>query len=292
MSQLIEIQGLKLSQSDIEEISELISQNPTLSCFMLSRQLCEQWNWRSSNGQLKDMASRSLLNKLEKKGYIKLPPKRSRYPKRMQDNSNRLSLLPPVSPYESIPEAFPLAIELIKSNSYSQKLFSTLLARHHYLGYKGSVGEQMSYLVWDVAGNPLCCVLFGAAAWRVSARDRFIGWEDSARRFNLHKVVNNQRFLLLKRVPNLGSYILSRICRRLCGDFMEKYGHHVVLLETFVEKERFLGTCYQASNWEYVGETAGTSRNNRNKSLQVPIKQIYVYPLVKRFREELKNKAL
>jgi hypothetical protein len=293
MEEKIEIQGLQLSQSDIEEISELISRYPNYSRYKLSRQLCEEWNWRSENGQLKDMASRSLLNKLEIKGYIKLPPKREKHPnlKRMKDKSNRISLLPRLSQVEKLEEALPLEIEMLKSRSYSMELFSTLLARNHYLGYKGSVGEHIGYLVWDRNGDPLSCVLFGAAAWKVSSRDKYIGWQEEERRANLKKIVNNHRFLLLRRVPNLASYILSRICRRIGEDFINKYGHKIVLLETFVEKERFIGTCYQASNWENVGETIGRSRNDRHNKLKVPIKQIYVYPLEKRFREELKDKG-
>jgi hypothetical protein len=293
MTEKIEIQGLHLSQSDIEEISDIISRYPGYSRYKLSRQLCEQWDWRNEKGQLKDMASRSLLNKLEIKGYIKLPAKSNKYPylKRMKDNSNRISLLPRLSQVEKLEEALPVEIEMLKSRSYSMELFSTLLARNHYLGYKGSVGEHIGYLVWDRNGDPLSCVLFGAAAWRVSSRDKYIGWKEEERRANLKKIVNNHRFLLLSRVPNLASYILSRICRRIGEDFINKYGHKIVLLETFVEKDRFIGTCYQASNWENVGETVGRSRNDRHNKLKVPIKQIYVYPLEKRFREELKDKG-
>jgi hypothetical protein len=287
----IEIQGKKLSPSDIEEISELISRYPGYSRYKLSRLLCEQWDWRNDKGQIKDMASRSLLNKLELKGYIQLPAKNPKYPMRMKDNRNRLGMLPPLSEIQRLEDALPLEIEVLKSNSYSMELFSTLLARYHYLGYKGSVGEHLGYLIRDVHGAPLSCVLFGAAAWKVSVRDRYIGWEEEERRLNLKKIVNNHRFLLLSRVPNLASYILSRICRRIGEDFLNKYGHKVVLLETFVEKERFLGTCYQASNWKNVGETVGRSRNDRYNRLEVPIKQLYVYPLEKRFREELRQRG-
>jgi len=291
MEEKLEIQGRVLSETDIREISELIFRFPSWSRYKLSRSLCEQWDWRNDKGQLKDMASRSLLNKLEKKGYIQLPPKQSKYPRRMKDQSNRLSLLPLLSEVSELSEGLPLELEVVKSGSYSHKLFSTLLARYHYLGYQGSVGEQIGYLVWDRKGSPLGCIQFGAAAWKVEARDSYIGWSSEEREGNLKKIANNQRFLLLKSVPNLASYVLSRVCHRIDEDFINKYGHKVVLLETFVEKERFLGTCYQASNWHYVGDTAGRSRNDRYKKLRVPIKQIYVYPLGRRFREELRGKV-
>lgn len=290
MQEKIEIQGRVLSQADIEEISGLISHFPGWSRYKLSRHLCEKWDWRNDKGQIKDMASRSLLKKLEIKGYVQLPPKRDKYPQRMKDQSNRLSLLPALSQVSELSEALPLEIEMVKARSYSYELFSTLLARYHYLGYRGSVGQHIGYIVWDRTGSPLGCILFGAAAWKVEARDRYIGWPTEERKKNLKMIANNQRFLLLKSVPNLASYVLSRVCQRIGVDFINKYGHKVVLLETFVEKERFLGTCYQASNWRYIGDTAGRSRNDRHKNLRVPIKQIYVYPLEKRFREELRIK--
>ena len=287
MQEKIEIQGKLLSHADVAAITRLIASNPGWSRYKLSRHLCEKWNWRNDKGEIKDIASRSLLRKLEKKGYIEQPPRSKRCPQRMKDRSNRLSQLPELSKVSRMSEALPVEIELVRAGSYNWELFSTLLARYHYLGYKGSVGEQVGYLVWDRGGAPLGCMLFGAAAWRVEARDRYIGWGEDERRANLKKIANNQRFLLLSSVYNLASYIISRVCRRIGGDFMNKYGHDIVLLETFVERDRFKGTCYQASNWQYVGETIGRSRNDRRNKLRVPIKQIYVYPLEKRFREEL-----
>jgi hypothetical protein len=201
-----------------------------------------------------------------------------------------LSLVPALSTARNLDEVLPIYFEIVKSGSFSWKLFSTLLARYHYLGYKGSVGEHIGYLLWDKAGRPLGCMLFGAAAWKVRARDRYIGWEAEDRKNNLHKIVNNMRFLLLNQVPNLASYVLGRVCRRIEADFYQKYGHRVVLLETFVERGRFLGTCYRAANWIYVGDTQGRSRNDRRNNLSVPVKQVYLYPLEKRFGESLKTK--
>lgn len=281
------VQGRLIKRTDILQISEMISSHPSWSRYKLSRELCEVWGWRNGRGVLKDMACRSLLKKLESKGYIKLPELRRSCPKRMRDKSNTLSLLPALSKARSLDEAMPIKFEVVKSGSFSWELFSTLLARHHYLGYKGSVGEHIGYLLWDKEGSPLGCLLFGAAAWKVKARDSYIGWGDEDRKNNLYKIVNNMRFLLLAQVANLASYVLGRVCRRIQEDFHQKYGHDVVLLETFVERGRFLGTCYQAANWLYVGETQGRSRNDRRNNLTVPVKQIYLYPLEKGFRESL-----
>jgi hypothetical protein len=285
------VQGRLITQREIDQISNLIACNPDLSQWKLSQKLCELWAWRNAKGVQKDMACRSLLKKLENKGFIQLPELRRSCPNRMRDKSNLLSLLPALSTGRSLEEVVPIYFEVVKSGSFSWKLFSTLLARHHYLGYKGSVGEHIDYLLWDKEGRPLGCMLFGAAAWKVRSRDRYIGWEAEDRESNLHKIVNNMRFLLLSQIPNLASYVLGRVCRRIGEDFYEKYGHRVVLLETFVERGRYLGTCYQASNWIYVGDTQGRSRNDRRNTLSVPVKQIYLYPLEKRFRESLKRKA-
>lgn len=290
MQEKMVIQGRLITQKEIAQISDIIASNPDLSQWKISLILCEHWGWRNGRGVLKDMACRSLLKKLENRGYIKLPPLRRRVPNRMRDQSNNLSLLPALSQVRTLDEAMPIELELVKHGSYSWKLFSTLLARYHYLGYKGSVGEHVGYLLWDKGTNPLGCMLFGAAAWKVKCRDTYIGWDAEERKGNLYKIVNNMRFLLLNQVPNLASYVLGRACRRIQSDFDHKYGHEVVLLETFVESGRFLGTCYRASNWLYVGETQGRSRNDRHNTMSVPVKQIYLYPLEKNFREELKKR--
>ena len=176
------------------------------------------------------------------------------------------------------------------SYSYSyQPLFDFLLFKYHYLSYKGSVGENLKYLVFDRFNRPLCCLLFGSSAWKVSCRDEFIGWDASTRQRNVNYISNNMRFLILPwvRVYNLAIHILAQICRRIRLDWGKKYGHEIYLLETFVERDRFLGTSYKTANWICVGQTAGRSRNDRYMSLKVPVKDVYVYPLMKDFRHHL-----
>jgi hypothetical protein len=150
----------------------------------------------------------------------------------------------------------------------------------------------MKYLVFDRKQNPLACLLFGSAAWKCAPRDDFIGWNVETRKANLHLVTNNMRFLILPwvRVPHLASHILGTVARHISSDWMKKYGHPIYLLETFVERDCFQGICYQAANWICVGQTKGRSRNG-HPGLKVPIKDIYLYPLTKRFREALSHEA-
>ena len=137
--------------------------------------------------------------------------------------------------------------------------------------------------------RPLGGLVFGSAAWKCQERDRWIGWSAETRQRRLALIANNHRFLLLPwvRVPRLGSWILGRVLRRLSADCEAKYGHPIALVETFVERERFRGTVYRAANWQHVGATRGRTRQDRYSTLHVPVKDIYVYPLAKNFREVL-----
>ena len=151
----------------------------------------------------------------------------------------------------------------------------------------------MKYMVFDREHNPLACLLFGSSAWNRAPRDDFIGWNAPDREANLKFLTNNMRFLILPwvRVPHLASHILGRVARRISSDWIEKYGHPIYLLETFVERDYFQGICYQAANWIYIGQTKGRSRNDRYTTLKVPVKDIYLYPLTKRFREALSQRV-
>jgi hypothetical protein len=186
-------------------------------------------------------------------------------------------------------ELLPLRLALVLPRTAGAKLFHHLLATYHYLGFRTRVGENLSYLIRDARGRLVACALFGAAAWKIAPRDRFIGWDVSTRARHLGGVANNQRFLILPwvKVPHLASHILSRLTRRLRADWIGKYGHPVVLLETFVDRSRFRGTCYRAANWVCVGQTQGRSRQDRRRQISVSVKDIYVYPLSPHFRREL-----
>ncbi|MCP4021726.1 MAG: DUF4338 domain-containing protein [Desulfobacteraceae bacterium] len=285
------VQGRHVNLEEINEIVSLLESHPSWSRWKLSRYLSEKWDWRNCSGQLKDMACRSYLLKLEKLGYIKLPERRCVSPNRMVKRVIEPMLHSTALIECRLKDLEPVEIINVSHKSDYQGLFDFLLFKYHYLSFKGSVGENLKYLVLDGENRPLGCLLFGSSAWKVATRDDFIGWDGATRQNNINRITNNMRFLILPwvRVPNLATHILGRVCRRINKDWQEKYGHEVYLLETFVERGRFLGTCYKAGNWICVGQTMGRSRNDRYKNLQVPVKDIYLFPLVKNFREKLNN---
>jgi hypothetical protein len=282
------IQGRRVTVDDIRCIRQLISAHPDWHRTRLSRELSRQWHWVAANGQLKDMAARSLLRKLDAEGAIRLPP-----PIRSSHNAFKhrapatveVDCTPLIAPLSALR---PLAIRQVATSEH-RELLGALLQRYHYLGYSGPVGEHLAYLMFDRRERPLGCALFGAPAWRVVCRDRFIGWDEEARRQGLSNIANQARFLVLPwvRVPHLASHLLGQFAQRVSAHWQERYGHPLALLETYVEQGRFAGTCYRAANWIRVGETAGRSRNDRTHRLEVPVKAVWLYPLSRHFRERL-----
>ena len=283
------IQGRCITPGDVALIRGLLAGNPSWNRSRLSRELCERWDWRNEKGRLKDMACRTLLLKLERQGQIRLPARQ-----RPSPNAHRNRQITEVphdcTPIESDLSALrPLRIEPLGSSDEALALFKFLLHRYHYLGLRNCVGENLKYMVRDQAGRPLGCMLFGSAAWKAKSRDAYIGWDRQARERNLPLLSNNTRFLILPwvRVPHLASHLLAHVCRALPGHWMQKYGHPIHLLETFVERERFRGTCYRAAGWRHVGATAGRSRNDVQATMSVPVKDIFLYPLNADFRGRL-----
>jgi len=292
MKKTMIIQGRETSDKNIALVREMIKTNPSWGRTRLSKELALLWNWRATNGQLKDIACRSFLLKLEKRGYLTLPPHKYHYRKTRGKASYSYvphKIFPITGRLDSLT---PVHIEVLKDKD-PIKLFNCLLSSYHYLRFTGIVGENMKYLILDQEARPLACLLFGSAAWKTLPRDEFIGWDQDTRKANLHLITNNMRFLILPwvKVPHLASHVLGKVARRISSDWIKRYNHPIYMLETFVEKERFRGTCYKAANWVYVGESKGRSRNDRYKTLKVPIKDIYLYPLAKRFRELLSHEA-
>lgn len=290
MEQAHLIQGRQLHEPDIAEIRSLIGSHPDWSRRRLSVELAQTWNWRTGTGQLKDMAARSLMLKMEQRGMLTLPPCRQKSTRRLPITTVVPDNEPaPADITEPLANLQPLRLEMVTSGSPDHAIFSRYLARHHYLCFRGPVGENIAYLARDRHGRELACLLFGAAAWKTKPRDNWIGWDAATRARHLQFVANNNRFLILPwvRVPHLASHLLGRIARRLAADWRTRYGHPVQLLETFVERERFKGTCYRAANWICVGQTQGRTRQDRARDISVPIKDIYLYALTPRSREEL-----
>ena len=293
------IQGRFIGEAEIAQVRSLLSEHGDWSRWRVSQHLARLWEWRSASGQLKDMAARTLLLKLEERGLIVLPTRRQASPIRTSrkpaSEPERLGELFPEQVNAGVDVALselqPLCMEEISRKKHvgKQAEFSRLLERHHYLSHRGTVGENMQYLVSDAEGHALACVLFGAAAWQCRARDGHIGWDAAARARGLSYVTNNTRFLILPwvRVPHLASHVLGRIARRLSADWQGKYGHPIHLIETFVDTSRFAGTCYRAANWRMVGVTTGRTRQNKTMIPQAPPKAVWLLPLRKNFREAL-----
>ena len=288
MESVHRIQGRDLRESDIAAIRSLIRANPAWHRTRLSVELSRVWNWRSASGRFQDMAARSMLLKLERRGWITLPSRRgAHHPRRACAPQAMRAEAAPIA--EALAGLLPLRVETTSPGHPDRLIFSLYLSQRHYLGYRGPVGETLAYLVRDCHGRDLACVLFGAAAWKTRPRDAWIGWDDATRARRLLYVANNSRFLILPwvRVPHLASHVLACVLRRLSVDWQAKYGHPVHLVETFVDRERFKGTCYRAANWVCVGQTQGRSRQDRDHVLRVPIKDVYLYPLARDFRRRL-----
>ena len=283
------IQGRQIGLGELEQVRALLAGHPDWSRYRLSRELCLAWNWRSLNGQIKDMAARSLLLKLEERDWVALPARRCLSPNRMRHKRIRRLAHPTDPIMGSLSELQPLQIQELSRQPEAGPVFDWLLHRYHYLGYTGAVGQNVKYLVRDRRGRDLACVLFGAAAWKTRGRDSFIGWTAVQRQAHLGLVANNSRFLILPwvRVPELASHILGRVARRIAADWQGRYGHRVALLETFVERGRFRGSCYRAANWIGAGQTQGRTRQDRRHVLQTPVKDVWVYPLRADFRKVL-----
>ncbi len=288
------LQGRQFGSAQLTEIQSLQSQHPEWSRYKLSRQLALLWNWRTAGGQLKDMAARTLLLKLQQRGWIQLPARRMASPTRSgrvepRDGSLRLD---ETALECSLPSLGPLQFQEVSREARQGRRaeLEECLQRYHYLGYRSRVGQNLQYWVGSAQGRPLACVVFGAPAWQCAARDRWIGWSSDQRTQRLGWIANNTRFLILPwiRVAHMASHILSRISRQIGADWQAKYGQRLYLLETFVDRQRFAGTCYRAANWMSLGQTRGRGRQGPSPEiLSTSIKQVYVYSLDRRFRQHL-----
>lgn len=276
-----------ITQHDLPEIEATIRDNWSRGRKQISRVLCRQWNWVQPNGELRDMACRELLLTLERRGLVRLPP-----PLTCANNHKRNRTIARV-PIDQRPLRGALAdlpaptLQLVR-NTTLEPLYNSLIQEHHYLGYRQIVGAHLKYIAF-LADRPVACLGWGSAAWKVQARDSFIGWDTPTRKNNLHLVVNNTRFLLLPwvDVKCLASKVLALCIRRISSDWCDIYHHPVHLLETFVEKDRFRGTCYKAANWTLAGETKGIAKRGHKHLAHGRIKEVYLYPLGRKFREEL-----
>lgn len=279
--------GRTFSTADIRSIRCLIQSNPEMNRAELSRATCDMLGWFRPDGRRKDMSCRVAMLRMACAGLIDLPP-----PRRPDPNRRRR----PRFTHASDPE-FPVDLPAGKLGEpefqevtarQGSSLWNELIGRYHYLGYTPLAGAQMRFLVFG-RSHLLAALGFGASAWKVGVRDRWIGWTPEQRIRNLHLVVNNARFLIMPWVSskNLASRILSGVTRILPGLWEKRYAYRPVLLETFVDQERFRGTCYRAANWIHVGRTQGRGKLDRKHKNALPVKDVFLYPLQRDFRDRL-----
>lgn len=288
------IRGREIGPAEIAQIRGWLQSHPGWSRRRLSEEVAREWQWRTPTGQLKDIAARDLLNRLEALGRICLPARQRRggrqIPRVLAEGAQGALALEANKPVQPRPlsELLPLCWSLAEGGQPERAQVARYLCQHHYLGYPDGLG-QIHYLVRDRHGQDVACLLFGPAAWKVAARDEFIGWSSAQRQSRLAHVANNSRFLILPwiQTPWLASCVLAQAIRRLRRDWPARHGRPLWLAETFVETERFSGTCYRAANWRCVGRTSGRTRNDREHRHQVPHKDVYLLPLVSQFRQYL-----
>lgn len=285
---MIIYKGKKITASDIEFINTLIHTNASASRRQLSQKLCIAWDWIQANGSLRDMYCRSFMLFLHREGHIQLPPCRMnppnpltnrKVPEKIQTDKSLLRT--------KVSVLSALYFRQVRGTGL-EKVYNGLISEYHYLGYCHPVGEHLKYVIyWD--NRPISCLAFSSAPRHIGARDRHIGWDKTTRIKNLHLIAYNTRFLILPwvQVPHLASHLLSRIVKILRMDWKKYYNHPIYFLETFVDTERFLGTCYKAANWRYLGLTTGRGKNDNTGKANRSIKAVWGYPLHKNYKQVL-----
>lgn len=277
-----------ITDEDLVFIRKLIADHPESSRRNLSERLCEAWNWVQANGALRSMVCRGLMLMLHRQGLIDLPPVRW---------VNRNPFLERSAPETITVDETPLSMELRDLGALEvrqvrrtpdEAVFNGLMQQHHYLGYTQPVGEHLKYMVY-AGGRPIACMAWSSAPRHLGSRDRFIGWTAQARLANIRLLAYNTRFLILPwvTVPHLASHLLGRIARRLSSDWQSVYGHPIYFVETFIDPQRFAGTCYRAANWTLMGVTTGRGKDAPTYEPNRSIKQVLGYALVKDFRQRL-----
>ncbi len=279
--------GREFTDADLDLIRQLISEVPRRNRAQLSRVVCERLRWSKPDGGLKEMSCRVAMLRMHRDGLITLPEPRNgngngqpyRRITRATDPGLPIDL-----PVEQLSD---LRLEVVDDRRTSH-LWNEYIQRYHYLGYQPLPGAQLRYLA-SSQGQILALLGFGAAAWKLAPRDRWIGWSAAQRQQRLHLLINNARFLILPWVTsrNLASKLLAMAAQRVAEDWGHRYGYRPVLMETFVETGRFAGTCYRAANWTHVGQTRGRGKLDIRHQAALPIKDVWLYPLEKKCRRAL-----
>jgi len=276
------IRGREFTASDIALINKTISDNPTLSRRKLSLIVSENLNWRQHNGNLKDRACRDVLLRLSNKNLIKLP--KGQYEFNKQSISIKsINFTQPATDLVGTVSDFEKPIFKLVQDASERQLWNYLVENYHYKGCKITVGRHLKYLIY-IANQLIGCFAFADSVLKLTVRDQWIGWTAKQRETNLHLIINNVRFLILPwvKVKNLASKLLSLSAQIVPSDWLCYYNFRPVMLETFVETQRFTGASYKAANWIYLGQTKGKGRSGMNYYYHGIIKDIYIYPLLNR----------
>jgi hypothetical protein len=288
MNRQFKYRGQAVTGKNIAFIKQLITANPNDSRRVLSKKLCLAWNWVQPNGALRDMVCRGLMLELDRAGHIRLPAKKfsphNPFINRKKPAAIKIDQTPIDAALTSIQ---PLEFRQVR-RTCSEKLFNSLIEHHHYLGYCHPVGEQLKYIIFSQQ-RPIACFGWSSAPRHIGCRDRFIGWSANSRKKRIHLMAYNTRFLILPwvRIPYLASHILAQMAKVLPADWQRVYNHRVYYLETFVDKQRFKGSCYKAANWIYLGDTTGRGKNAPSKKPNRSIKAVFGYPLSRDFCKHL-----
>ncbi|MBF0199388.1 MAG: DUF4338 domain-containing protein [Planctomycetes bacterium] len=291
LMEILKFRGKTITAQDVIFINELIAKYPASSRRELSRLLCEAWGWRQANGHLRDMVCRTLMLQLHRAGHIILPPVRQhnlnplanrKRPDKVIDFDETLLCC-------ALKEVQPLNIQIVSGTKH-EKLFNSLIETYHYLGYSHPVGETMKHMVFH-KDRPIACVSWCSAALRLGLRDKHIGWSSDVRQKNLKYLACNTRYLIMPwvNIPHLASHLLGCLSRGLSDQWVQRHGHPLYYLETFVQPDLYKGTCYKAANWKPLGLTSGKGVKGKSSKKNVPVKELLVLPIDKRYKRKLNN---
>jgi hypothetical protein len=292
MEALLRYRGRAVTPDDVEFIRRLLAAQRGASRRQLSQHLCRAWGWTQPNGAPRDMVCRGLMLALDRAGLIELPPVSRTPPNPFTRRARPAPFKVDTTPLSSsLAELSPITFRQVR-RTVEEPLFNGLIEAHHYLGYTQPVGEHLKFLVYAGA-RPVACFAWSSAPRHLGPRDRYLGWSPAARRRNLRLVAYNSRYLILPwvKVPHLASHLLGRMVRVLPAEWERVYGHPVCFAETFVDPERFRGTCYRAANWVFLGRTTGRGKADQAHRPNRVIKDVLGYPLVENFRERLAEAA-
>jgi len=279
--------GRDFTDEEFQIMRRIITEDPKRNRAQISRIVCKELNWYKHDGGLKEMSCRVAMLRMQEDGLFKLPSSRKKV-KKWKSHIQNTPATDPQSPIDMAVHSLPdLRLELV-ANKTQSALWNEYIHRYHYLGFKTLPGAQLRYMVYSKE-KLLALLGFGAAAWKVAPRDKFITWDVAQRQSRLHLITNNSRYLILPwiKIKNLASKVLALTAKRLPDDWSVRYGYRPVLLETFVEINRFHGTCYKAANWIHVGCTQGRGKLDRFKEAKLPKKNIFLYPLSPSFKQIL-----